>query len=282
MSHTIQVASPAKINLFLHIHQQRPDGYHELKTYFQLVDLCDTINLTPDNSGAIRVDNPTLSIPQHTDLCYLAAQALQAFCKTPRGVSIRVDKRIPDGGGLGGGSSNAATVLRVLNRLWETHLPETTLLQIGLSLGADVPIFLHGNSSYAEGRGEKFSPHMPNNILENQIIVIIKSKVHAATAQIFQSPSLTKRPEAGKIRDLDTVCYQNDFESVVYALYPDISQAAQRLSAYSAAHLTGTGACLYTVLDDVKKADKISRALSCDYKVFITKPLSTSPLNEFK
>lgn len=280
--HTLSVLSPAKINVFLHVHQRRADGFHDLKTYFQLIDLCDTLTFDVNNSGEIYVDNPQLAIPPQADLCHRAARCLQPFCPTRCGVSIRVDKRIPDGGGLGGGSSNAATVLRVLNRLWKIHLPEAKLQRLGLDLGADVPIFLHGKSCYAEGRGEKFSSHMGSHVLHRQIIVIVHPRVHVSTVEIFQSPRLTKRPAAGKIRHLDTVCYQNDFQSLVFARYPEISQAAERLAVYAKPTLTGTGACLYTVLDDVKKADTISRALGRDYDVFVVKPLSESPLNEFK
>ncbi len=279
----IRVASPAKINTFLHIHQLQDDGYHHLKTYFQLVSLFDYLNFSINTTGEIAVDNPTLSIPVEEDLCFKAAKLLQQYTGCQLGVSIRVEKNIPDGGGLGGGSSNAATVLCVLNKLWNLGLSETVLLKLGLQLGSDVPVFIYGFSTYAEGRGEKFMPEIQSGLHENQTVVIVKPDVHVSTAKIFQYSGLTKRLDTCKIPHLDTVLYENDFESVVFALYPEVSQVALRLSAYSEAHLTGTGACLYTVLDDVKKADKISQALTEEgCKVYVVKALMQSPLNKFK
>ncbi len=279
----IRVASPAKINTFLHVHQLQNDGYHHLKTYFQLVSLYDYLSFTVDNSGIITVNNPSLSIAAEDDLCFKAAMRLKQQTGCQLGVSIEVEKNIPDGGGLGGGSSNAATVLRVLNKLWDLNLPEITLLTLALELGSDVPVFVYGLSTYAEGRGEKFIANVDAGLHENQTVVIVKPNIHVSTAKIFQSSRLTKREDTCKIPHLDTVLYENDFQSVVFALYPEISQVALRLSAYSKAHLTGTGACLYTVLDDVRKADKISQTLGEeDCEVYVVKALTQSPLNEFK
>lgn len=277
----IRVHSPAKINTFLQVHQRRNDGFHHLKTYFQLIDLCDELTFTINQTGIIRVTNPAVAIDETQDLCYRAAQLLHAYCPD-KGVIIHVEKHIPSGGGLGGGSSNAATTLVMLNKLWNVGLSQKQLLDLGLSLGSDVPVFIHGCSTYAEGRGEIFHTTPKDKKLINQTVIVANPRISVATAEIFNSPSLTKRIATGKIRDLDTVRYHNDFETVVYTLYPEISQAAQRLSAYSTAYLTGTGGCLYAVLDDVKKADKIVHALGGDYDIFVAKTIEQSPLNEFK
>ncbi len=278
----ITVASPAKINTFLHVHQPRQDGFHQLITYFQLIDLYDDITFTVNRTGGIRVDNPAVDIDEKKDLCYRAAKLLQSRTNHRLGVDIRVNKRIPDGAGLGGGSSNAATVLMVLNQLWDVGLAKHELLDLGLQLGSDVPVFIYGKSTLATGRGEKFIPLDFNNPVDNKSIIVIKPKVHVSTTKIFQSEFLTKRAGTGTIRDLDIATLiqrgENDFTSVVLRLYPEISQIAKRLSMYSPAHLTGTGACLYTVLDDVKKADKIIDALGSDCQAFVVQALKTSPL----
>lgn len=282
----LTVKSPAKLNTFLHVHQQRADGFHHLNTYFQLIDLCDEITFCTDNSGVIQVDNPTIDIPMEKDLCYRAAKLLQAYTDNPLGVTINVKKNIPDGAGLGGGSSNAATVLLVLNKLWKIGLSEEKLLQLGLQLGSDVPIFIYGKSTFATGRGEKFIAMDFNNPIDKKSIIVIKPNIHVSTAKIFQSEYLTKRSDTGTIRHLDIATLvskgENDFTDVVFRLYPEISQVAKRLSVFSSAHLTGTGACLYTVLDDVKKADKITHAFGSDYQVFLVNAIEKSPLYKFK
>ncbi len=283
---TITVLSPAKLNTFLHIHQQRKDGFHELVTYFQLIDLCDEITFTINDTGVITVDNPIIAIDEQKDLCYRAAKLLQQQTNKTLGVNIKVKKNIPNGAGLGGGSSNAATVLVVLNQLWEIHLTTDELLKFGLELGSDVPVFIYGKSTLATGRGEKFITLDFKNPLKNKQVIIIKPNIHVSTAKIFQSELLTKRNDEGKIRHLDiaSLIYkgENDFTDVVFRLYPEISQVAKRLSVYGTAHLTGTGACIYTVLDDVKKADKIADTLNSDDKVFVVSTLDKSPLYKVK
>ncbi len=281
----IYAAAPAKINSFLHVHQQRDDGFHELRTHFQLIDLCDELTFAVNDSGHIKVNNPAVDVDASDDLCYRAAALLQPYNEKRQGVTITVNKRIPAGGGLGGGSSDSATVLVVLNKLWGIGLPESKLLTLGLQLGSDVPIFIYGKTTFASGRGEIFFTGKHNNYLESKTIIIVKPPVQVSTAKIFQSRWLTKRKDTGTIRDLDTVTRicsgENDFQSVVFRYYPEIAQIAQRLSIYSPAHLTGTGACLYTVLDDVKKADRIICALERDCRVFVTNAITQSPLNEF-
>ncbi|MPV85546.1 4-(cytidine 5'-diphospho)-2-C-methyl-D-erythritol kinase [Cardiobacteriales bacterium ML27] len=285
------VLAPAKLNLFLHVHQLRPDGYHNLNTFFQLVDLCDTLTFQTRTDNHIVIDNPVLRDSRehndrhndkpNEDLCYQAAQRLKAVTGYPYGIDIRIDKRIPIGGGLGGGSSDAATVLYVLNQLWQTHLPREELLAIGLALGADVPIFLVGENAYASGRGEKITTAASPFSHAPATLVILYPKVFVSTATLFHTPRLKKRADSHAMPVLSDVFFENDFTTVAFENYPEIKTAATALSQFSPAHLTGTGSCLYAVLDDPKKADTIRRALAHKYDVFIVNTINRSPLLEF-
>lgn len=283
----MKVLSPAKINTFLHVHQRRDDGYHELLTHFQLIDLYDELDFQIIDSNEIIVDNPTLDLLPEKDLCYQAAKTLQRLSDTKQGAIIRVSKQIPAGGGLGGGSSNAATVLMVLNQLWQLHLSPAQLLTIGLGLGSDVPVFIYGRSTLATGRGEIFHQDKNNNLLQNKVVILIKPELSLSTAKIFHSQLLTKRPGTGKIRHLDTERLirsgENDFERVVFTLSPEVSRLVESLATRGVAlHLTGTGACLYTVLDDAGKADRIIDALGSDCCYWVVNTLTTSPLKAIK
>ena len=286
LDHKVTIFSPAKINTFLQVYNQRADGYHDILTHFQLVDLCDELIFSVNDTGVIRVYNPAISINEVDDLCYRAALSLKQHGEKYLGVNIFVNKNIPDGSGLGGGSSNAASVLMVLNKLWNLSLSKNKLLALGLALGSDVPFFIHGQSTLAKGRGEVFVSNSANNLIENKLVIIVKPNQRVLTREIFQSGLLTKRGDIGKICDLGTARLiqsgENDFASVVYRLYPSVYKAFKRLSDDYPAYLTGTGSCVYTVLDDDKKADKIIRDLSGDYKTFLVKAISESPLNRFK
>lgn len=283
----MKVLSPAKINTFLHVHQQRADGYHELLTHFQLIGLYDELIFKIIDSAEIIIDNPAIDLMPEQDLCYQAARVLQRLSGCKKGVVIKVLKRIPAGGGLGGGSSNAATVLVVLNRLWRLNFTQDQLLRIGLSLGSDVPVFIYGLSTLATGRGEIFHQDENNNLLQNKMVILIKPTVSLSTAKIFHSQLLTKRPGTGKIRHLDTKRLirsgENDFERVVFPLSPEVSQCVKLLATIGVTlHLTGTGACLYTVLDEAGKADKIIDALGRDCRYWLVNTLTTSPLKAIK
>ncbi len=269
--------SPAKLNLFLHVHQQRADGFHNLQTYFQLIDLCDVIHFSQTDKATITVDNPSIDGPMQADLCYRAAELLRPYAESRAGVSIAVNKRIPAGGGLGGGSSNAATVLKVLNRLWNIHLPQKKLLALALELGSDVPIFIHGHSSYARGRGEVFTDHLAANLFERQLFCLIKPNCHVATAEIFQSPLLKKRPGGEQPPQLDTVLFENDFEPVVFSRYPAIADIAEQLAPITPVHLTGTGACLYGLIDNAEQFKRIRESLDRQHDCFLVRGIAHSP-----
>ncbi|MBS9778422.1 MAG: 4-(cytidine 5'-diphospho)-2-C-methyl-D-erythritol kinase [Gammaproteobacteria bacterium] len=280
------VKSPAKINTFLHVHQKRPDGFHELFTYFQLIDLCDKVSFVVNEAGHITVSNPAIGIPEEQDLCFRAAKLLQEEAHCDLGVDIVIDKFIPDGGGLGGGSSNAATVLVVLNKLWKLNLTEEVLLSLALGLGSDVPFFVYGKNTFARGRGEVFEKNISSDLFENKAIVVVRPEVRVSTAKIFHSKLLTRRKGVGIIRSIDTerqiTCGENDFQNVVFSLYPSVCESHKELSKYSKAFLTGTGSCVYAVLDNVEKAYKIAQKLSVDFDVRVANALSKSYLNEFK
>ena len=184
--------APAKLNLFLHIVGRRPDGYHELQSCFQFVDLCDDIYLQVRADGQIRRARGAAGVPEDSDLCVRAARALKAASGSPLGADIDVVKRIPMGAGLGGGSSDAATCLVALNQLWDLNLPTDTLAALGLQLGADVPVFVHGRAAWAEGVGEKLTPLYPPQSPEEVNYLIIKPNVFVSTGEVFQDPELTR------------------------------------------------------------------------------------------
>jgi len=187
--------APAKINLFLHITGQRPDGYHNLQSVFQLLDYADTVNIKPTKDGNIKRKTDIAGVPEDQDLCIRAARALQAASNCKLGAEIEVEKRIPMGGGLGGGSSNAATVLLALNHLWGLHMDRQQLIAIGLKLGADVPVFIFGQNAWAEGIGEILTPIT----LATQHFVVLTPAAHVSTAQIFAHSGLTKDTKTLKI-----------------------------------------------------------------------------------
>ncbi len=257
----ITARSPAKLNLFLHITGKRPDGYHNLQTLFQIIDIADTLTFTPRTDHEIRLTHPLDGVPASENLIIKAATALQAHYthqhgKAPTGINIQLDKVLPMGGGLGGGSSNAATTLSVLNRLWQLNLPAPTLTQIGRTLGADVPIFLLGRSAWAEGIGEVLIPVE----LPEYHYLVVTPPCHADTAQLFQHKALQrnhpKQPTPltteGTLThtiDLDplniTQTLGNSFEPVVRRLYPEIDTTLSWLEQFGPAQLTGTGSSCF-------------------------------------
>ncbi len=274
----LELRSPAKVNLFLLLFQQREDGFHELLTLFQLIDLCDEIEIQTTDTGGIIVDNPSVDCQSTDDLCYRAAKLLQEYSGTIQGAIIRVLKRIPQGGGLAGGSSNAATVLLGLNKLWGLGLPQPVLLRLALQLGSDVPVFVYGKSTLAAGRGELFLPTPDDLLFNNRALIVVNPNAHVSTGEVFSAKQLTKRSQKQKMCDLRTQLFVNDFTDVVFLKNPRIKTLAQSFEPQLKMHLTGTGASLYTVLDVDKKADKIVSDLRGDYQVFACKAIDKSPL----
>jgi 4-diphosphocytidyl-2-C-methyl-D-erythritol kinase len=266
--------APAKLNLFLHINGRRPDGYHDLQTIFQLLDLSDQIALeVTDDPRVERVEGPVAVSPD-SDLCMRAALALQAATGVRRGARIRLRKRIPMGGGLGGGSSDAATVLVVLNRLWGTGLDPARLAGLGLALGSDVPIFVRGSSAWAEGRGEKLTPLE----LPPAWYLIVYPAVAVATAAIFQAPELTRNSPLITIRALSPDQARNDCEPVVRSRYPAVAAALDWVGARARARLSGTGSCVFAVFASAAEAERVAARVPDEWTAFVARGLNRSPL----
>lgn len=258
--------APAKLNLFLHVTGRRPDGYHELETVFQLIDLQDQVHLRRRDDGQITRLNALPDVPAEQDLTVRAARLLQQHTGTPFGADIGLDKHIPMGGGLGGGSSDAATVLMALNRLWNLNLPQAELAALGLRLGADVPFFIFGRTAFARGVGEQLTPVE----LPDSHFVVIAPPVAVPTASVFGAPDLTRDTPPFKIDgSLDERVWQghNDLQPVVLRRYPAVASAlavlsdAARLAGVSPAlsRMSGSGACVFCPAPSHAIADRIAQ-----------------------
>ena len=267
--------APAKLNLFLHIVGRRPNGYHELQTVFQLVDLCDTVSVTVLDDGRIERPVGPKDVPPEEDLVVRAARALQARSGTPLGASLRVKKKIPMGGGLGGGSSDAATTLLALNRLWGCGLTVGELAGLGLPLGADVPVFVHGSSAWAEGVGERLEPVD----LPERWFVIVHPGVGVATRDVFQAPELTRNSPVITIRALFESDWRNDCEPVVRSRYHEVADALDWLSRFATARLTGTGSCIFAACASASDAERIAARVPDRWTSFVARGLNTSPVS---
>ena len=272
--------APAKLNLFLHILGRRSDGYHELQTCFQFVDLCDEIALEVRADGQIRraVDIPDL--PEDADLCVRAARALKDAAGVGLGADIHLLKRIPIGGGLGGGSSDAATCLVALNHLWGINFPPEKLAALGLKLGADVPVFVHGRAAWAEGVGERLTALYPPEAPLEPNYLILKPKVFVSTAAVFQDPELTRNSPPITIHGFLASGGRNDCLGVVRRRYPEVAHALDWLSLFGAARLTGTGACVFLACETLKRGQEILSKLPPEFEGFLARGLNDSPLLE--
>ncbi|WP_020408984.1 4-(cytidine 5'-diphospho)-2-C-methyl-D-erythritol kinase [Hahella ganghwensis] len=286
---SLTLPAPAKLNLFLHINFRRPDGYHELQTLFQLLDHGDQLTFTYQKSNKIALTPAIEGVCLEDNLIYKAAvklreQALKDNKPTTLcGVHIELEKKLPMGGGLGGGSSNAATTLLALNKLWQLDYSPEQLAGIGISLGADVPVFVLGHSAYAEGVGEQLRPV---NLPETWYLVVHPG-CHVSTANVFSNKQLTRDTPKSKIApalegDLGNIAKycdltSNDCESVVCQLYPEIRQAINWLSQFSPAKLTGTGACIFASFSDKQRADNVLSQLPTNYQGFVAKGINKSP-----
>ena len=273
----IRVPSPAKLNLFLHITGRRPDGYHELQSIFQLIDLCDWLEFEQTDDQQIQIEGLS-SVDLEQNLIYRAAQILQPYAKTPSGLLIRLEKNIPMGAGLGGGSSNAATTLIVLNQLWHCGLNSEQLAELGVKLGADVPIFVHGRNAWAEGIGE----HLTFIDLDQKQFIVLKPDCFISTQQLFSQKTLTRDTKSSKFcaYQIKPSDFGNSFEPVARSLYPEVDEAMQYLDQFGVAKLTGTGACVFIeVTDDMNVTDILENA-PC--KSYLVNSLQESPLRHFK
>ena len=272
--------APAKLNLFLHILGRRPDGYHELQTCFQFVDLCDEISIETRADGLIRRAVEIPGLPAEADLCIRAAKALQSASGATLGADISLAKKIPVGGGLGGGSSDAATCLIALNHLWGLHWPREKLAAIGLKLGADVPVFVHGRVAWAEGVGERLTPLYPPLAPTEANYLILKPNVFVSTAAVFQDPELTRNSAPITIHGFLASGGRNDCLGVVRRRYPEVAQALDWLSAYGSARLTGTGACVFLACETLERGREIMRDLPPASEAYVARGLNDSPLLE--
>jgi len=272
--------APAKLNLFLHILGRRPDGYHELQSCFQFIDLCDEITIKVRADGQIRRALDIPGLPESADLCLRAAHALKEATGSPLGADIGLLKRIPIGGGLGGGSSDAATCLVALNELWELNLPTDDLAALGLKLGADVPVFVRGRVAWAEGVGERLTPLYPPLAPAEPNYLILKPNVFVSTAEVFQDPELTRNSAPITIHGFLASGGRNDCLGVVRRRYPEVAHALDWLSLFGSARLTGTGACVFLACETMELGQELMRKMPPGFEGFLARGLNDSPLLE--
>ena len=266
--------APAKLNLFLHITGRREDGYHTLQTVFQFLDRTDRLYFDITEDKAIRRFGGPGGIPAADDLCVRAAGLLQTTSGTSKGVDIYNDKRLPPGGGLGGGSSDAATTLWVLNRLWGLGLDVGELARLGLRLGADVPVFIHGKAAWADGVGEILTPIS----LPEPWFVVVVPPVSVSTADIFSAAELTRDTPQMTIRAFLAGGGQNDCEAVVRGRYPQVAAALDWLNTHAPARMSGTGACVFAAFESEAEAQSVAGQVPRDWSAFVARGMNRSPL----
>ena len=268
--------APAKLNLFLHVTGRRADGYHLLQTAFRFIDYADRISFSPRNDNAIVLANPLPGVPPESDLTVRAARLLQAESGSSQGVTITVEKRLPMGGGLGGGSSDAATVLLALNHLWQLGLSRQRLQEIGLTLGADVPVFVFGQNAFAEGVGEE----LRGISLPPAWYVVLEPPVQVPTAAIFTAPELKRDTPAIHAADWQPGCGGNDLQAVAAARFPVVAEYLQWLSTFGEARMTGSGACVFAEFAQRTDAERVIEQLGKDRCGWIAAGLDQHPLHE--
>ncbi|RJG04982.1 4-(cytidine 5'-diphospho)-2-C-methyl-D-erythritol kinase [Noviherbaspirillum cavernae] len=246
--------APAKLNLFLHVTGRRPDGYHLLQTVFQLIDHGDLLHFEVREDGEIRRTTDVVGVPEDSDLIVRAAQLLKSATGSTLGANIAIEKLLPMGGGLGGGSSDAATTLIVLNHLWQTGQSRAQLMKLGLQLGADVPFFIFGRNAFAEGVGEELQAVAAPDCW----YLVIEPGVSVPTASIFASPELTRDSKPVRISDFPEASIgfgKNDLQVVATKLFPPIAEALEWLKPYGEARMTGSGACVFCAFQQEHEAD---------------------------
>ncbi len=266
--------APAKLNLMLRIVGQREDGYHLLQTVFQFVELCDWLSFLPNDSDEVVLENAISDVENSDNLIVRAANLLKSETGFSGGVRIQLEKNLPMGGGLGGGSSDAATTLVILNSLWNLQLSREKLMAFGLLLGADVPIFVFGNAAWAEGVGEKITQIN----LKEQWVLIIKPDCHVNTKEIFSAKDLTRNSKSITIDEFNAGQVKNDCLSVVCKHYEAIEKALCDLSVFSEARLTGTGACIFALFNSKSLAIEAELTLKDKWQTYLTKGCNKSPL----
>lgn len=270
--------APAKLNLFLHVVGRRADGYHLLQSAFTLIDAADRLRFATRDDGDIRRVSDLPGVPAESDLVVRAARLLKSESGTPLGADIEVEKRLPLGGGMGAGSSDAATTLIVLNRLWDTGLDRESLQALGARLGADVPFFLFGRSAWVEGVGEKLAPLA----LAPAWYLVLVPPVAVSTGEIFAAPELTRDTEPLKIQDFSAHDgqgrFHNDLEAVVAARYPRVREHLEWLAGHGGGRLTGSGACAFARFPDRDSAERVLEQLPGTMNGFVAQGLEEHPL----
>ncbi|HSI45678.1 MAG TPA: 4-(cytidine 5'-diphospho)-2-C-methyl-D-erythritol kinase [Methylophilus sp.] len=278
--------APCKVNLFLHITGRRADGYHALQSIFLLLDHGDDLRISARSEGQIVHQNPLAGVPPEKDLAVRAARALQTASGCQLGADIHCTKRIPMGGGLGGGSSDAATTLLALNQLWELNYSRQQLMQIGLTLGADVPVFIFGQTAWAEGVGEQLSAVTLPAEMQEKYYVVITPKIQVPTAEIFAHQALTRDSKPLRIADFSNGAnssafwqqVRNDMEPVVCALHPEVNNTLAWLKQYGDARMSGSGASVFVAVDSAEKADELIANRPENTSGFWAKGLKYHPL----
>jgi len=265
------LSAPAKINLCLLITARRPDGYHDLQTAFQMLDICDTLSF--ELSDQLSVES-NIDLPVQTNLVYLAAKLLQEFSATKQGATIHLDKFLPMGAGLGGGSSDAATTLLGLNRLWNLNISAKELMRLGRQLGADVPVFVFAQSAWGEGIGEVLTPL----VLKSSFYLIVSPNCHVDTARIFSHPELTRDSSTITIARFLEHGARNDCEFVVRELYPEVDEVLLWLNKWGPAKMTGTGSCVFLQFDSRLEAQSVAKQVPEQWTTFVAQGLDKSPV----
>lgn len=272
--------APAKINLFLHVVGRRPDGYHLLQSAFRILGHWDLLTFLPRDDAAVARETAFPGVGEDEDLCVRAARLLQREAGVSLGASIRLEKRLPLGGGLGGGSSDAATTLLALNRLWNVGWSRKRLGDLGLQLGADVPFFIFGRSAFVEGVGEQLQALD----LPPSWYVVIEPGVQVSTAQIFAAPELTRSTKPIKIADFSEAwavgSLHNDLQPVVCAQYPEVAAALKWLRQFGEACMTGSGACVFVPLASENAAEVVLGNLPAGWRGWAAKGLDVHPLQQ--
>lgn len=273
---SITLPSPAKLNLFLHILDRREDGYHNLQTLFQLLDYGDQLSFSANKQSEINITSNIEAVAPRDNLVFKAATALQQATDCKWGCDIELDKKLPMGAGLGGGSSNAATTLVGLNSLWQCNLSLDQLAEIGGELGADIPVFVKGFSAFGEGIGDKLTPIS----LDEFCYLVVAPKIKVSTEQIFCHSELTRNASAIKIRALSEELYRNDCQSVVETLYPEVKQVLDWLQQHGNPLMTGTGASVYCRFDNQEEAKQVQQTVPNSWNSFVAMGVNRSPLHQ--
>ncbi|AGN77759.1 MULTISPECIES: 4-(cytidine 5'-diphospho)-2-C-methyl-D-erythritol kinase [Pseudomonas] len=273
--HTLTLPAPAKLNLWLHIIGRRADGYHELETVFQFLDHGDELSFAVRDDGVIRLHTEIEAVPHDSNLIVRAARKLQEQSGSPLGADIWLTKVLPMGGGIGGGSSDAATTLLALAHLWQLDWDEDRLAALGLSLGADVPVFVRGHAAFAQGVGEQLTPVDP----EEPWYVVLVPQVSVSTVEIFSHPQLTRDSLPLNMRPVPEGNSRNDCQPVVEQSYPEVRNALNSLGKFTEARLTGTGSCVFGAFPSKAEADKVLALLSATQTGFVAKGSNISMLH---